>query len=86
VKEGTAEPATAAEGDMCAGECTPGRAAGKRENVSPSTPPEARCTTGFIVDWSAQVKECAVELAAAAEGDAHAGESTPVPGGGGAGT
>ena len=76
VKEGAAEPATAAEGDARAGECTPGRAAGKCENASPGTPPEAGCTTGFIVDRSARVKEHAVELAAAAEGDARAGEST----------
>jgi len=75
VKEGAAEPAAAAEGDVRAGECTLGGAAGKRENVSPSTPPEARCTTGFVVDQSAQVKECAVELTTAAEGDTHVGES-----------
>jgi len=86
VKEGAAEPAAAAEGDAHAGECTPGGAAGKRENASPGTPPEAGCTSGFVVDRSAQVKERAAELAAAAEGDTCAGESTPVPGGGGAGT
>jgi len=78
VKEGAAEPAAAAEGDARAGECTPGGAVGKRENASPGTPPEAGCMSGFVVDRSARVKERAAELAAAAEGDARVGESTPV--------
>ena len=54
----------------------PGEAAERHKNMSPGTALEAECVTGTAVDGFAQVKECAAEPAAAAEGDARAGAST----------
>jgi len=56
------------------------------ESMSPGVAPEDRYAGGPTVDWSAQVKERSVEPATAAEGDVHAGESTPENVGAGAGT
>ena len=54
----------------------PGEAVERRENTSPGAALEAECVTGTAVDGFMQVKECAAEPAAAAEGDAWAGAST----------
>ena len=58
----------------------------RSENAYPSVVPEGRYASRYAVDRSVQVKECIAELATAAEGDMHVEESTPVPGGGRAGT
>ena len=63
---------TAAEGGANA---YPGGAAERRKNASPCAAPESGYASGSAVDQSAQVKECAAEPGAAAEGDAHAGAS-----------
>ena len=52
-------------------------AAERGESASSGAVPEDRYAGGPTVDWSMQVKECSVEPATAAEGDACAGESTP---------
>ena len=54
----------------------PGGAAERRRNAGPSTVLDAQCATGTAADRFVQVKECAAEAAAAAEGDAQAGAST----------
>jgi len=58
----------------------PSKVAGKRENASPGTMLEGGYPSGTAIDWFAQVKEPSVELAAAAEGVAHAGASAAAQG------
>ena len=76
VKERAVKPAATSEGGACAEECRLGRAVGKRGNAGPGTAPAAGYASGFTVVRSVQVKGHAAESAAAAEGDARAGEST----------
>jgi len=56
--------------NMCLGE-----AAERRQNISLGAALEVECVTGTATDGFVQVKECAVELATAAEGDAQVGAS-----------
>ena len=53
----------------------PGRAAERCRNAGPGAALEAQCVTGTATDGFVQVKECAAELATAAEGDALLGAS-----------
>jgi len=54
----------------------PSKVGERCENASPRNVLEGGCATGTTADGFTQVKECAVEPVAAAEGDMRAGAST----------